>query len=316
MSDPDNPLNYILLDVFSDHLFGGNQLAVFPNGEGLSVQAMAAIALELKLNETVFITGRSIDGYSARIFSPHGELPFAGHPVIGAAYAMATLNKDNAHAREFRFDLPAGLVPIKLGGTVANPKPMLQSPYQPVPLVLDIKEHQLGQIFGLKRGDFAQNGWTAEAYSSGIPFLCVPLASKAAVTKAKLATDMWRTQLSKSVAPHMYIFALEGDDTVHARMFAPAVGIDEDPATGAAAIALGGYLAKNTNGQSVEGNFKIFQGVDMGRPSCIDLKILSDEQKLEAVWIGGHCTFFGSGTLSPQAAITDVSQTKGDTNEH
>ncbi|MFB9231249.1 PhzF family phenazine biosynthesis protein [Pseudohalocynthiibacter aestuariivivens] len=303
-----NILDFVFVDVFSDRLFGGNQLAVFPFAGGLPDQVMAAIACELKVNETVFITGKTRNGFTARIFSPHGELPFAGHPVVGAAFVLAEQCLSNSGRGAFELDVPAGSVAIEMTNRNRALHIMLQSPILPVKVDLDLELAQLGVMLGLVRDDLVNNGWLAEAYSAGVPFLCIPLASRAAVTKVRLKKDKWSKLLADSAAPHIYIFAIEEDGSVFARMFAPGVGIDEDPATGAAAVALGGYLASHDMTQTEQCNYTIHQGAEMGRPSVIALEVCVANSVLSSVRIGGHCTYLGRGTLSPNIVSTSAAE--------
>jgi trans-2,3-dihydro-3-hydroxyanthranilate isomerase len=150
--------------------------------------------------------------------------------------------------------------------------------------------------------ELESGGWRAAAFSAGVPFLCIPLSSRAAVAKARLRKSEWSRSIKNSVAPHVYIFSLEDRETIFARMFAPGVGIDEDPATGAAAVALGGYLASYELSGGGHRKYTIHQGAEIGRPSMIDLEVDAVDGALVAVGVGGYGVFLGRGTLASEFA--------------
>lgn len=295
-------LDFVLVDVFTDSLFGGNQLAVFPRTSGLSDQSMSAISRELKVNETVFVTGNIDDGFAARIYSPHGELSFAGHPIIGTASILADQIPVHQGKRRFVLNVPAGPVPIEIIDQSNQPHIMCQSPTLPLRLRQSVQSAKLAAMLGLSENQLAIKPAMAAAYTSGIPFFCIPLIDRAAVTQAKLEKSAWSSLLQSSKAPHLYVFAFGQHGEIFARMFAPGVGIVEDPATGAAAVALGGYLATYYLGHDELANYTIYQGIEMGRPSQIRLEVLVARSELISVRIGGQCTLFGSGTLSAETA--------------
>lgn len=299
-----NALDFILLNVFSDRLAGGNQLAVFPSATGLSPENMAIVGRELKVNETVFVTGEMPDGFTARIFSPHGELPFAGHPIIGTACLLAEQIGAGCNDLSFALHVPAGAVPVRVGELHGTPAQgarhaMLRAPTLPKKLDVSIDPAMLALMLGLEEPAVIGGKWKPAAFSAGIPFLCVLLSSRDALSRARLNKGIWSASLEDSAAPHLYIFCLEEDGTIHARMFAPAVGIEEDPATGAAAVALGGFLAAYATSSDGTFAFKIHQGVEIGRPSIIDLEITVIGGIPVVIEIGGHSVYLGHGSLSP-----------------
>ncbi len=288
-----NSLDFVLADVFSSRISGGNQLAVFPNAPDLSEAAMAAIARELKLNETVFVTGRERGGIRARIFSPHGELPFAGHPVIGTACLLGLDDAALRRAGELTLRVPAGDIPVRLSERDTGLHAMLQCPKQPERLETSATARNVAAMLGLTTRDL-DSARPAAGYSGGIPFFCVPLADRQALRRAQLDREKWARTLSNTNAPHIYLFAIE-EGEIFARMFAPAVGIEEDPATGAAAVALAGLLAKGAPDGRY--GFRIHQGEEIGRPSIIDLEFDAWCDSAVRVWVGGTSVVFGQGSL-------------------
>ncbi|MEP3245576.1 MAG: PhzF family phenazine biosynthesis protein [Sneathiella sp.] len=299
MTDRNNALDFVLMDVFTDCMFGGNQLAIFPNAGELSDRSMYAISRELKVNETVFVTSRVTGGFTVRIFSPHGELSFAGHPLVGAASYLAEQEQsvDGAELKDFILHVPAGPVPVDILSPKGPQKVMLKSPTLPVQLEQNIASSDLAVLLSLNINQFSTDLAAAEAFSSGIPFFCIPLVDPTAVKLAKLDKSVWSRVLQYSEAPHLYIFALGQDGEIVARMFAPGVGIEEDPATGAAAVALGGYLAKHILAPEEVVEFIIHQGLEIGRPSQISLELQMDDVHLKSVRVGGQTMLVGKGTL-------------------
>jgi len=300
----ENALNFVLTDVFSNRPFGGNQLAVFPFADTLADWVMPAIARELKLNETVFVTGKTPDGYKIRIFSPHGELPFAGHPIVGAASVLAKQFPLVDGECNFVLHVPAGPVPVEVSGQSKQQNIMIESPMLPTRLQQEVPASDIAAMLSLSEKKVLVDPTIAQAFSSGIPFFCVPLVDQNAVQSAKLDKSVWSILLKDKPAPHLYIFSYGRAGEIHARMFAPGIGIDEDPATGAAAVALGGYLAANARGQGDQIKFKIHQGMEMGRPSQILLDVSLKDRLLQSVKLGGRCFEYGRGSFSSEAVHT------------
>ncbi|MCG8489989.1 MAG: PhzF family phenazine biosynthesis isomerase, partial [Sneathiellales bacterium] len=176
-----NPYEYILTDVFADRIFGGNQLAVFPFARDFSDVSMAAISREFKLNETVFVTGEVPGGFTLRIFSPHGELPFAGHPLVGAASVLSSRLSDRDCARSFELHVPAGTVPVERVQNGGQPLFMIESPQLPCRLDQEIPISELASLLGLRENQISQSPDKAQAFSAGIPFFFFFLVDQRAV---------------------------------------------------------------------------------------------------------------------------------------
>ena len=296
-------LKYHLLDVFTEAPFGGNQLAVFPGAEGLDAEAMQRIAGELALSETAFVlpSRRPEAAWRLRIFTPRIELPFAGHPSIGAARLLADLGMVQRAAGEARFalDEEAGLVPVRVRyDTGTEPFAELTAARIPVRGPEPPAVPLLAAMLGIDVQDIDTSGAGPSAWSAGVPFLFVPLRSVAALARARVDLDQWRTLLSAWWAVHLYLFvpAVPSGD-IRARMFAPAMGIGEDPATGAAAAAIAGLLADSAPAGDDTLRWNIRQGVEMGRASLLAVAADRSGGRLTEVRVGGASVRLGDGVL-------------------
>lgn len=288
--------DYLLLDVFTDRLFGGNQLAVFTDAGGLSTETMQAVARELNLSETVFVLPAEAGGdHRLRIFTPGMELPFAGHPTIGAAIALA----EQVGGSEIMFEEAAGSVPVRIERFDGRVFATLTSPKLPERLTVDVAPDDLAAALGLPADALVAGA--ASFYSAGVPFTFVPVVTEDALNAVTLDVPSWRKHLAGTAAPH--VVALWMDDwssgrEVHVRMFAPLMGITEDPATGAAAAALAGLLKESQQPSDGTMRWIVHQGQAMGRPSTIHLSAEVAAGRLVAVHVGGTAVAVGRGSLA------------------
>lgn len=287
--------DYLLLDVFTDQRFGGNQLAVFPHADGLSDATMQAVARELNLSETVFAHAPAGGGdFGLRIFTPGMELPFAGHPTIGAAIALSSASERS----ELVLEEAAGPVHVRLETRDGRRFATLTSPKLAQALAVDIAREAAAATVGLPPAALAPVA--PAAYSAGVPFLFVPVGSLEDLANVRLDLAQWRRHVADSAAPH--VVALWIDDwragsEAHMRMFSPPMGIVEDPATGAAAAALAGlFLDQQAPGDGLR-RWTIRQGEFMGRPSRIHLEADIVGGRLAAIRVGGTAVTVGRGTL-------------------
>ncbi|MCB1139349.1 MAG: PhzF family phenazine biosynthesis protein [Leptospiraceae bacterium] len=279
------------LDVFTQQPFGGNPLCVFPEARNIPESLYLSIAREMNLSETVFILpGDTPAEYTLRIFTPARELAFAGHPVVGSAAALAEL-LDLRDSGNLLFHLPAGEVPVTVrkDGTLwwaSFGLPRIPEEGPPPPSVAALAE-MLGIGEELMKPDCA-------GFSAGTPFLLAPLQSRKALSLCKMQLQKFETTLASYWAREIMPFFQEGQ-TIHARMFAPGLGIAEDPATGGAVAALAGWLAR----ESADGihHYTVFQGEDMGRPSRIDLDFESRNGRIQSAQISGTSVPMGQGSL-------------------
>ena len=277
---------YILADVFTDRAFGGNPLAVFPDAGGLTGAQMAVLTKELNLSESTFVTPGSAPGHFAvRIFTPGGELSFAGHPTVGTAVVLAELGRTDG-AAEIVLELGVGPVRVRLQGAGAT----FFRDGEPERRPLDVPDADIAALIGVDA--LAGAPWQA---GYGTSYILVPLADRDAVARAETRLDLWR-QLAPRVWGHaIYVFARTGPDTVHARMFAPSLGVAEDPATGSAAAALIGSLPGPADGSW---QLTITQGVEMGRPSTIQCSATRAGGVVRQISIGGGAVVVGEGRFT------------------
>lgn len=283
--------SYMLFDVFTDVAFAGNQLAVFPDVT-LDDATMQRVARELNLAETVFLNPADDVVASLRIFTPLAEVPFAGHPTIGAAIALVDhLWWVGPNETEFVLREKIGDVPIH----VERGKPTtawLTTP--PVEFGRSVSREDAAAILGLEIAD-VRDDLPCEFAGAGNIFLYVPLTSKEAVDRAVYDMTAVRRLLPWSPITDAYLFA-QSNGGVYARMFAPMFGIAEDPATGSATGPLFAYLARHEKLAHKE-RFTAEQGVAMGRRSVLHVKLAWDGADLRAVDVGGNAIFMGEGKL-------------------
>jgi trans-2,3-dihydro-3-hydroxyanthranilate isomerase len=294
---------YRILDVFTDRPLAGNPLAVVLDSDGLDTDAMQAITREFNLSETVFLLPPADDVNLARlrIFTPARELPFAGHPTVGTAVQLAIEN-----AVGFREDInflleeKVGIVPctVRLMGMTKG-RARFELPRLPAALDWSADAADVAAALSLSVEDIGCGAYQPAGYSAGVPFIYVPLRDLDAVARARPDMTRWE-RVFDVVAPEVYVFTLGGvgdDASYHARMFAPSMGIAEDPATGAAAAGFAGVIQAVEQPSDGEHTFVIEQGYEMGRPSRIVLSLIVEGRQLTGATIGGHAVVVASGEL-------------------
>lgn len=293
-------------------MFGGNQLAVFPDASGITDAQMMAITREFNFSETVFVLPPAEAKHTrrVRIFTPGKELAFAGHPTVGTAFVLAATGEIPFTGGEERIVLEeiVGPVPVLIRGDAGKPKfTQLTAAKLPEAMTSPLGAKDLASLLGLKNGEVLDDMLHPQVYSCGTPFLFVPLQSIEALAKAKVQPGVW-DQISKSLEiPEMYLVTQDSwtqrpgsriaAGIVRARMYAPGLGIPEDPATGSAAAALGGYLTSRADLGDSTLHWTIFQGVEMGRPSKIELEVDRHGGEINAVHVGGESVLVSSGTF-------------------
>lgn len=297
--------HFYTADVFTQQIFGGNQLAVFPQAAGLSDLLMQQIAREFNLSETVFVLPPADPAHTCRlrIFTPGSELPFAGHPTVGTAFVLASLGMVQLEGERTAiiFEEGVGPVPVTIFATEGQPQSAqltaaVPPSFGPSPTVAGI-----AAMVGLDEGDILSDNYSPQAASCGVPFLFAPLRDRVALARAHLNPARWQEALAGSWAPHLYLICFDPElpgSQLRARMFAPAMGITEDPATGAAAAALGGYLGVRE--QQATGTFRwvVEQGFEMGRPSLIEVEADKEAGTVTSVRVGGAAVMVSEGTMT------------------
>lgn len=295
-------LRYYLLDVFTATPFGGNQLAVFPAAPPLEASMMQRIARELNLSETVFVVPPSSTSatHRMRIFTPGMELPFAGHPTLGTASLLASLQGGEGTAT-FVLEQGPGPVPVRVSRTDSGAwEAWMTAPRIPETVGTPPGNTALAAMLRLNTDDVLSGDQGPVQLSAGVVFCFVPLRSAEAVSRAQLDVAKWKETLAGTVAPHVYCFARDtsrGPLAIRSRMFAPAMGIEEDPATGGAAVALAGYVARLHHGSEPTIRWTISQGSEIGRPSALLLEVDRAGGTITQVRVGGTSVLIGEGLL-------------------
>ena len=296
---------YLTADVFTDTRFGGNQLAVFPDARQIAPELMPHIAREFNYSETTFVLPPSDPNNTAkvRIFTPGGELQFAGHPTIGTAHILASIGALTLTGRETRIVLEEGVGPVPVTIRTSNGKPEFCQlsaaklpEVGPPPPTADI----LAAMLSLAPGDVLDGKIAPEAVSCGTPFLFVPLRDRSTVARARLKLDLWEAALGTYLTNKVFVFAMEGErpgSHVRARMFAPGIGVAEDPATGSAAVGLGGYLASRDSRADGTLRWTVEQGFEMGRPSILEVEVEKAGGAVTASRVGGRTVLVCDGTF-------------------
>ncbi len=296
---------YLHLDVFTDRLFEGNQLAVFPAPAGLSDETMQTIAREMNFSESTFIfpPERPDTDVRMRIFTPGEELPMAGHPTIGSTFALAHDRTIQAGQARIVFGLGVGPTPVTLDwrGEALDFAWMTQG--LPVFGGRVADRAAFAAAIGVEPTDLLSDA-PIEVVSCGVPFLFAPLGTRAAVDRVAINRPAYAACCKRSGIDELplFLFTLEGGradaESVYSRMLAPGFGIAEDPATGGASGPLGCYLSAHRllPAERLD-QFVSLQGVFMRRPSRIFISIGRDGDRVTRVRVGGRSVLVGEGTL-------------------
>lgn len=296
---------YATFDVFTTTRFGGNPLAVIPNARGLDTAAMQAIAREFNYSETSFVLPPRSGENTAevRIFTPRQELPFAGHPNVGTAYAVASMGTlfGRPLGEVLRFEEKAGLVAVRIirdGAQVTGAE--LTAPTG-LTLGTNLSPGVAGACINLTAGEVVTASHQPQIASVGLPFLFVEVAGRAALAKAAPRAELFARDLLPAGADGIMAYTHDtarGPGALRARMFAPLDGIGEDPATGSASAALAALLTDLDAATDGERRYAIIQGEEMGRPSLLQATVQKRNGTISETRIGGGCVAVMRGTLA------------------
>jgi trans-2,3-dihydro-3-hydroxyanthranilate isomerase len=292
---------FVTLDVFTTKRFAGNPLAVVLDPDGLDTAAMQTIAREFNLSETVFVFPPADKANRAklRIFTPARELPFAGHPTVGTAVLLGRI--DGGGQRTFAMEEQVGLVPCRVtssgpdSGSASFDIPRLPAKEADSP---DVALMAAG--LGLSAADMGLDGFTAQRWSAGNPFTLVPVRGLDAIGRCRLDIARFNEAFGGGAHAAAFVFCRETAEpgqSFQARMYAPVMGVHEDPATGSAVAAFAGYLAARggyADGAHVVG---IEQGYEMGRASQIELTLKVSGGRLTGAAIAGGAVVVMEGTI-------------------
>lgn len=278
-------LTYHVWDVFTETPFAGNPLAIVEGADTLSTAQMQGLAREFNLSETIFLMAPADPGHTARarIFFPTAEIPFAGHPTIGAALFL----HGKLGLTEIMLEEEAGLVPVRISAGAAT----FTAPVAPVACDIPVPLSLAAAALGLDEAAFGPH--VPGVHEGGPRFLYLPVRDRVALAAARPCEPAWSALMAACAVDSAYLYTPD----FHARMFSPTAGIPEDPATGSASAILASQL--RSNGARPEGPVTLHQGEDMGRPSKIILEIDGS-----AVRITGTAVPIASGQVRvPQGRV-------------
>ncbi len=299
---------FIQADVFTEVIFGGNPVAVFPEADGLTVDEMQKIAREMNLSETAFVfqpTSKNADVW-VRFFTPSTELPFAGHPTIGTHVVMASQGRYEITGPVTRIfqQVGVGVLPVDLitdGNGLTDRAVMTQDEARHGGTFDD--RAKLARSLGLDAADIHPE-LPAQVYSTGLPGLIIPVTSLEAIQRITLDIGLFNDIVRSLSVTGAEVFTLDTIDKAHhahVRNFDPLVGVYEDPATGSMAGALGAYLlGKHVipyEAEASTSHMVIEQGYEMGRPSLITLGMTIENGRLTAASIGGDAVIVSEGRI-------------------
>jgi len=298
------PLEFVTVDVFTERRFGGNPLAVVFNGDRLSTAQMQSIAGEFNLSETTFVLPPKAAAHTAevRIFTPRAELPFAGHPNIGTAFALA--DRGTVFGRPIGdrvvFEEKAGLVPLELlwkgtmtvGARLTAPQPLARGK--------DIASGVVAAACSIAVEDLETRHHLPCIASCGTAFVFAELKTTRALRAARSRPEAFSQDFPAEDATGIHLYARDVADGVdiQARMFAPLYGVPEDPATGSANLALAALLASLRPEPDLTLELRIAQGAEVGRPSLLEAAAEKRGGRVVETRIGGRCVAVMTGTIA------------------
>src|SRR5215210_2377323 len=289
---------YFICDVFTDTRFGGNQLAVLPEAGGLSDRQMQQIAREFNFSESTFVFPPEA-GHTrkVRIFTPAIEVPFAGHPNVGTAFALATAGEFGPidESITVTFEEKAGLVPVSIQRREGRIWCELSAP-QRLSLGKTISAEMVAAAVSLNPDYVVTRTHQPRVASVGLPFLMAELEDRAALERARINMNGIDAIAAEGVTPDIHLYTHSADEfDIRARMFAPLDGVPEDPATGSANCALAGLLSHHDKAADGSFQWRIAQGVEMGRPSVLEARTEKKDGEVVGAWIGGASVLVSEG---------------------
>ncbi len=292
---------YYICDVFTDSRFSGNQLAVIPKASGLNDKQMQKIAREFNFSETTFVfpTNSSLNR-NVRIFTPYEELPFAGHPNIGTAFVLAhdSDSKDIKAPTILNFDELAGPVEVKIFYDEKNALACELKAPERFSLGKSISISEIAAILSLDERDININTHMPVEASVGLKFTIVNLNSIHALRRIKINSLKLNALNDFEVSTNIHCYYLDKNtQCINARMFAPDLGVREDPATGSANCALAGLLGHLEEIEAGVFSWTINQGIEMGRPSRLNARVLKADGEVTDVWIAGNSILVSEGEI-------------------
>jgi len=295
---------YVTCDVFTDKRFGGNQLAVFPDAKKIPPRLYQDIAREFNFSETTFVLPPKDkkNTKAVKIWTPGGELQFAGHPTVGTAIVLAALGVVKLKGAETKIVLEEGVGPVPVSIRARKGKPeFAELTVAKLPeFKAGPKADDLARALSLDAGDVLSGEFYPETASCGTPFMMVPIRNRAALGRARVRLDVFE-EVMKDFDKKVFLFCTEPElkgSHFRARMYAPTIGVAEDPATGSAAAGFGGYIARRDKRTDGTLKWRIEQGFEMGRPSILDIEVDKRGGAVTGVRVGGKAVLVTRGELT------------------
>ena len=298
--------HFLQLDVFTRRPFGGNQLAVFTDAQGLETDEMQALTREMNFSESSFVLPPRMEGAvkKVRIFTPATEMPMAGHPTVGTAAALAARGLIDVPAAggQVTLELGIGAVPVIFEPAEEGRLPFVWMKHRaPAFGPVRADRDEIAAALGI-RSDEIRADLPMQVVSTGVPFLFIPLLSLGAIQRTRSEAGALARLFPNRPPANIALFTEEVEDPnslVHARMYSPhVVGIVEDPATGSMAAPLGAFLAHyGILPNEPVTDFTIEQGIEMLRPSRIRVQVGRVGEKIEMIRIGGDSVIVGEGEI-------------------
>ncbi len=289
-------LAYHVVDVFTQQPLEGNPLAVFPDARGLDAATMQRIARELNLSETTFVLAPASAEAAGRvrIFTPSSEMQFAGHPTIGTAYVLRRLGRVPVNTTAFALEEGVGPVTVRID---SGDDPMIWLATPPISKGRTFDRARCARALGLDERDLLEDV-PCRVYSAGNPNLYVALADARAVDRVQVDTTTLQTLLADEPSPLCLFAFAPTPDGAYSRMFAPALGVPEDPATGSATGPLAAFMMEHNLINGTDGTrFVSEQGTKMGRRSLLHV-LIRGEHGCDAIEVGGHVAPLAVGTMT------------------
>jgi len=298
-------VHYYTCDVFTDKRFGGNQLAVFPDAAKIPEGVLQSITREFNFSETTFVypPAKPSNTRKVRIFTPGSEIPFAGHPTVGTAFVLAKTGAIALTGDETKIVFEEGVGPVPVSIIVKSGQPSFAQltaakPAEMIDAQLNVK--QIAAFLGLEEEEIDTKNYPMQYVSVGLPFLFVPIKELASMKKIKVNVQKMEEALRHAQSKDVYVFTPQceqSDSQFHVRMFAPLQGIAEDPATGSAAAAFGGYLSALDTTNNGMLKWKIEQGFEIGRPSLLYIETEKKNGETISIRVGGNSVMVCEGEM-------------------
>jgi trans-2,3-dihydro-3-hydroxyanthranilate isomerase len=297
---------YYIADVFTRQIFNGAQIAVFPNAEGLSDEHMRLLARELNLTETVFVFHPDNDSstHKMRIFSPLGEIDFAGHPIIATAYVLGSCGDIKLTEAVTHLVFEQNLGPIDVNISANQGKPYFVQFSRKISSIVDRfapTDEELASFLSIKQSELDHKKYSPRLVSCGVPYLIVPVWSYESVRHAKFNYSAWSQSIApQTAAQEILLFAPKTpfvDSDFNARLLGPRIGIHEDPPIGSAMPAFASYLCSFEHTRKGTHTFAVDRGDAHMRRSVINLEMDHKGQEQLTLRVGGEAVMFAQGTI-------------------